>query len=513
MRCYYDVLGVSKNVELQDLKKAYYKMSLQWHPDKNAGDDTTKTFQQIQEAYRVLSDPHERAWYDSHRAQILQGDGRVTQTDGSTDYDSNCVDVFHYFTRSCFQGFDDGETGFYTVYRKVFEAVAKEESSTVAFNGEGGQPGSSEGDSGTEGSNPQGNSSAYPSFGFMNSEYSTIVAPFYQFWEAFHTRKNYSWLDKYDTRFADSRQARRAMETENARLRNAARRKRTEEIRELVAYVKKRDKRVAMERKRVQLTNQEAQARVHNATKVAKQRDAARLTEAWEDELSFGGLGAQWAKDLGAELARLDAELHGAPVQSKGEVTEEHSAEDTEVLSDFDQLCCVACDKLFSSVNAKVNHESSKKHKKQAELLRQILLADQTALDGEVTHLTESKYGQVDDILCSGPSVQALGEVKLTKRAKKAQRRRLHEAEKLNSTQTEESIVIETVLEKPHAPVVSGLTPKHSSQKPEKKNADKTPSCSACGAQFPSRNQLFAHLKESGHAVAKEMHKKSKQKR
>lgn len=511
MRCYYEILGVSKDVELSDLKKAYYKMSLQWHPDKNAGDDTTETFQQIQEAYRVLSDPHERAWYDSHRTQILQGGGHGTQMGGATYYDKECVDVFQYFTRACFQGFDDGEKGFYTVYRKVFETIATEEASAAAFNENDGQRSGSEEDSSSEGPKHPGSSCSYPSFGLMNSEYSTIVAPFYQFWEAFRTRKNYSWLDKYDTRFADSRQVRRAMETENDRIRNAARKKRNEEIRELVAYVKKRDKRVAMERERVQLASQEAKARIQIATKIAKQRDAVLLTEAWEEELSFGGLAAQWAKDLETELTRLDAEFDGAPIHSRGEVVEEQSTEYPE-MSDSDELYCVACDKLFNSVKAKVNHEFSKKHKKQAEMLRQILLADdETVPDGEMAHPTESKDEQTGDIIHNGLSTQALGEVKLTKRAKKAQRRRLNEAQKLNSTQPEESV--EPIPEEPHVPILLDPIPKCSSREPRKSTADKTLSCSMCGVHFPSRNQLFAHLKESGHAIAKETQKKSKQKR
>jgi DnaJ family protein A protein 5 len=46
---------------------------LKWHPDKNQGEDTTKIFQDISEAFTVLSNPQERAWYDSHRDQILKG--------------------------------------------------------------------------------------------------------------------------------------------------------------------------------------------------------------------------------------------------------------------------------------------------------------------------------------------------------------------------------------------------------------------------------------------------------
>lgn len=57
--------------------------------------------------FRVLSDPQERAWYDKHRAQILQGNGRGTQMGETSDYQESRVDVFQYFTRSCFEKFDD----------------------------------------------------------------------------------------------------------------------------------------------------------------------------------------------------------------------------------------------------------------------------------------------------------------------------------------------------------------------------------------------------------------------
>uniref|UniRef100_A0A183AVH9 BZIP domain-containing protein n=1 Tax=Echinostoma caproni TaxID=27848 RepID=A0A183AVH9_9TREM len=199
--------------------------------------------------HRVLSDPQERAWYDSHRAQILQ-----------TDYEEERVDVFPFFARSCFDRFDDGKKGFYTVYRKVFN---------------------------NEKSNQNGRSSReYPSFGQSDSLYTDVVASFYQFWEAFRTHKNYTWVEKYDIRFSFNTnklhpnlifistpiKERRAMEQENKRLRNAARRKRNEEVRQLVAFVKKRDKRVAAERERIQQVAQEAQARTQKLAREARQR-------------------------------------------------------------------------------------------------------------------------------------------------------------------------------------------------------------------------------------------------
>lgn len=62
------------------------------------------------------------------------------------------------------------------------------------------------------------------------------------------------------------------MEQENRRLRNAARRKRNEEVRQLVAFVKKRDRRVAAERVRIQQLNEESQIRTQKMAKEARQR-------------------------------------------------------------------------------------------------------------------------------------------------------------------------------------------------------------------------------------------------
>ncbi len=61
---YYELLGVSKDAGADDIKKAYRKLALQYHPDRNKEPDAKEKFTQINEAYAVLSDPEKRAHYD-----------------------------------------------------------------------------------------------------------------------------------------------------------------------------------------------------------------------------------------------------------------------------------------------------------------------------------------------------------------------------------------------------------------------------------------------------------------
>ncbi len=66
-RDYYDVLGVAKNASDDDIKKAYRKLAMKYHPDRNQGDDAKKAeekFKEAKEAYEMLSDPQKRAAYD-----------------------------------------------------------------------------------------------------------------------------------------------------------------------------------------------------------------------------------------------------------------------------------------------------------------------------------------------------------------------------------------------------------------------------------------------------------------
>ncbi|KAL5996267.1 hypothetical protein ACLOJK_026341 [Asimina triloba] len=67
--CYYSVLGIRRNASVAEIRGAYRKLAMKWHPDKWTKDPTVlgeakKRFQQIQEAYSVLSDEGKRSMYD-----------------------------------------------------------------------------------------------------------------------------------------------------------------------------------------------------------------------------------------------------------------------------------------------------------------------------------------------------------------------------------------------------------------------------------------------------------------
>ena len=75
-RDYYEVLGVSKSADAAELKKAYRKLAVQYHPDRNPDDKTAEDkFKEAAEAYEVLSDPDKKAKYDRYGHAGVDGQG------------------------------------------------------------------------------------------------------------------------------------------------------------------------------------------------------------------------------------------------------------------------------------------------------------------------------------------------------------------------------------------------------------------------------------------------------
>lgn len=73
---YYEILGIDKNASAAEIKKAYRKKAIQYHPDKNPGDEKAEElFKKSAEAYEVLSDPQKKARYDQYGHAAFEGGG------------------------------------------------------------------------------------------------------------------------------------------------------------------------------------------------------------------------------------------------------------------------------------------------------------------------------------------------------------------------------------------------------------------------------------------------------
>jgi molecular chaperone DnaJ len=72
-RDYYEVLGAARDATPEDLKKAFRKQALQYHPDRNKSADASDRFKEVNEAYQVLSDPKRKAQYDQFGHEGMNG--------------------------------------------------------------------------------------------------------------------------------------------------------------------------------------------------------------------------------------------------------------------------------------------------------------------------------------------------------------------------------------------------------------------------------------------------------
>ena len=338
MRCHYDVLGVARDAEEAELKKAYRKLALEWHPDKNTHrhDEAEAKFKEIRGAYETLSDPNERAWYDSHREAILRSGVAGAGEDARPEDE---IDLMPYFNANCFRGFETNGAdagSFYGVYGALFRALdAQEQAASLALD--------------------KARFATGPPFGEAEAPWETVRA-FYNHWSGFVTLKTFAWADAYNLNEADNRKVRRLMDEENKKLRKAEQREFNDAVRALVAFVKKRDKRFAkrqVERARVEKEALAAAQRQRLEAKKAKALAAERYRAAdWtmQDED-----GPQWLRDEVAAAEKESAEREARK----------------------QDLFCPVCRKRFKSAKQWENHEQSKQHKAAVLKLKEEMMADE----------------------------------------------------------------------------------------------------------------------------------------
>ncbi|KAE9327691.1 hypothetical protein PF008_g16331 [Phytophthora fragariae] len=340
MLCHYEVLAVSRDASAAEIKKAFRLKALRWHPDKHqqngiSSEEATQQFQTIQNAYEVLSDPHEKKWYDEHREQILRGgDGN------DDDEDEDELNLFRYFSASVYSGFGSDEKSFYCVYGELFTKIDD-------LDREGGAASSYE---------------VAPELGDARTTMDDVNF-FYQHWKSYTTQRSFAWVDEYKTTDAPTRMVRRAMEKENKKLRDTAKKAFTTEVRELVDFVCRRDPRVRAFQKQKE---QEKEQRRIEEEAMKREKKAAYDAErrAFQEQQE-----KLWA-DSNMETSRVaDRDI-------------ERELEKLRKKMDADVLVCDLCSKTFKSTKQLQNHLTSKKHREKEEELG--VFSDLSILDDEM---------------------------------------------------------------------------------------------------------------------------------
>ena len=245
---YYELLGVEETATADELKKAYRKAAMKWHPDRNHGnaEEATRVFQLIEHAYSILSDDHERAWYDGHRNLVQDDDGTIKATK---------VDIMGLFHACAYIGFKEGPRGFYTVFRKAFATLAEEEKADA------------------------------PGFGNEDSPWEE-VSKFYDYWMCFTTKRSFAFTEKYHLNAAPNSVYRRAMKQENEKVKKKAEQEFVASVRELAQYVRKRDPRVARHAQEMEMAK-EARRAAEEQKRLERNRKVLEELEQFHQEVEM----------------------------------------------------------------------------------------------------------------------------------------------------------------------------------------------------------------------------------
>ncbi|WFD17810.1 hypothetical protein MCAP1_000019 [Malassezia caprae] len=445
---YYELLEVEQTDSTDAIRKAYRRLALRLHPDKNPGqeEEAKKRFVKLQEAYEVLSDDQERAWYDQNREHLIHG---IEEEEDDDDVDAKFqffrsggaapkaatmaagIGVSHllrFYAPSLAKDFSDSSTSFFGTYRRLFERLAEEDMVAGPYPGE-----AHTGDLAAAWRDDQ---RMYPSFGHPTTDYTSGSEPvrlFYQFWTQFSSRKSFAWKDQHDLRDAPDRRVRRLMEKDNKRARDIARKEYNDAIRGLASFIRRRDPRYK--------AFQAQQSAGNNAATQAEREEWRRAEAAKRQEekraqaASFHAQSWQVAEEPKNEWDDFSSgeELDALAQDHVGDSLSDDSFEEGEPLWD-----CVACNKRFQSEAAWSNHERSKKHKKEVQRLKREMLEDDLALDDVVQNtaaLDVNDLGPVPAQMDTGETPQNEEE-----NTRKKDKKRKKQAKKMQAAMEEDTL-------------------------------------------------------------------------
>ncbi|ODV85891.1 hypothetical protein CANARDRAFT_27966 [[Candida] arabinofermentans NRRL YB-2248] len=354
---YYEVLGVETTATDGELKKAYRKKALALHPDKNPHDveGATRKFNEVRTAYETLGDAQERAWYDSHKYQILMEDGDYEKEDDGAEspiYFSGTTveDIMKYMNSDLYVILDDSIRGMYQVASMILEKLASEE---VLAGKQQNIPGFKDYKDDTTFANAcDPKELLFPKFGNSKSDYGNEVRMFYKVWSNFQSVKTFNWCDEYRYSNAPDRRTRRLMEKENKKLRDQARKEYNEAVRKLIAFLKKKDPRTS-----VVAQKRYEQERIKKQQQQVKQQASKEMSERQRQREEYTE--QSWQSVDPDDLAVIEEQLNKIYEEEK-----QLNGEDSDIEASGDLYECFVCNKTFKSEKQFQEHEKSKKHLK-----------------------------------------------------------------------------------------------------------------------------------------------------
>ena len=373
--CYYDLLDVKSDATDTDLKRAYRKKALLYHPDKNRNniEEATEVFAQIRAAYEVLSDAQERAWYDAHKDQILNDSiDDAYDSDGSNVVDSSVTGVtteelLKFFDGGMYSRIDDSPAGLYQIAGKIFAKLAGDEVRNGRKLGMAafkdvvddtvdadivsiGYVNSME--------KYKESNLLLPTFGYSGTSYQEVKV-FYKKWGNFSTVKSFSWKDEYMYSRNYDRRTKREINKRNEKLRTQARSEYNKTVKRFVTFIKKFDKRM---KEGARKQEEEKKLRLQNALKsqISKDKDVEMSKKQADFALQ------DWQTIDHNRLQEID-EYYLSKDQKKAPTDGEHHINND--LEDVLIYECFICNKNFKSEKQLENHTNTKLHRK---LLRQL---------------------------------------------------------------------------------------------------------------------------------------------